>query len=437
MIKIKKKIKRIIKKFFQSSYFLKNVESKIQEWRKKRYYKKYCLPLPIDNHLILFESFLGKQYACSPKAIYEAMKKDSRYDDYRFVWAFRNADEKRKIMADKRTIIVKYGSRKYFRMYARAKYWVSNWRISEAIQKKDEQIFVQTWHGTPLKKIGMDLKIEGNATTSQKAGHKKYLSDAEKYDYFISPSKFCTDVFRSAFGLSILGKDNIIIEEGYPRNDFLYQYQESDVNTIKQKLGIDKDKKVILYAPTWRDNQHQLGVGYTSNSFDYIKKMIDTISDEYVILLRLHYLVASKLNLEGYENKVIDCSKLDDVNYLYVISDILITDYSSVFFDYSNLKRPILFYMYDLEEYENGIRDFYIDLSELPGPIIKTEEELIQSVKNIDAISEAYSDKYIAFNQKYTYLDDANASIRVVEKFIEKSKLLKEHSCNSLKAPIE
>ncbi len=419
--KIKNKIKKIVKKIAKKNYFFRNLDIKIRDLRRKHYYKKECLPLPIDDNLILFESFLGKQYACSPKAMYEAIKKDPRYANYRFVWIFRNVKEKKALIGDERTQIVKYGSRKSFRMYAQAKYWVSNWRISESIIKKEGQVFIQTWHGTPLKKIGMDLTIEGNATASQKTGHKRYLTDAMKYDYFISPSKFCTDIFRSAFGLTQLGKDDIIIEEGYPRNDFLYQYTQDDVEAIKDELGIDKEKKVLLYAPTWRDNQHQLGVGYTSNSFDYIKKMIDEVSDEYVILLRLHYLVASKLNLEGYEGKVMDCSKMDDINRLYVITDILVTDYSSVFFDYSNLKRPILFYMYDLEEYETGIRDFYIDLTELPGPIIQTEEELIENIKNIEEVSGQYKELYQKFNDKYTYLDDANASIRVIEKCIKEN----------------
>ncbi len=362
---------------------------------------------------------MGKQYACSPKAIYEAMKKAPEYANYRFVWVFRNAVKQRLLLGDERTIVVKYGSKKQLRMYAQAKYWVSNWRLSEAIIKKPEQVFIQTWHGTPLKKIGMDLKIEGNATTSQKAGHRKYLNDAKKYDYLVSPSAFCTEVFKSAFGLTILGKEDIIVEEGYPRNDFLYQYKPEDIREIREQLGIEEGKKVILYAPTWRDNQHQLGVGYTSNSFDYIKKFLDGLSDEYVVLLRLHYLVANSLNLSGYEHKVKNCSKFDDINKLYVISDVLITDYSSVFFDYANLKRPILFYMYDLEEYESSIRDFYIDLEELPGPIIKTEEELSEKLRDVALVMEQYQEKYRAFNEKYTYLDDANAGLRVAKQCIK------------------
>lgn len=413
-----KKIKKIVKKIFNSNYFMRDRFKDIQNWRRKRYYKKIYRQIPVDNKLVLFESFLGKQYACSPKAIYEAMKRDHRYDAYRFIWVFRDDNNKRKILGDERTIIVKYNSRKYLRLYARAKYWVTNWRLSEAIIKKENQICIQTWHGTPLKKIGMDLNIEGNATTSQRKGHKMYLNDAKKYDFFISPSNFCTKVFTTAFGLNILHKENILIETGYPRNDYLYRFSQEDVRKIKQELGIPFDKKVLLYAPTWRDNQHELGVGYTLDMSSHIEKFLNEATKEYTVILRLHYLIANKLDVTAYEGKVIDCSKLDDINLLYVISDILVTDYSSVFFDYANLHRPILFYMYDLKEYESKVRDFYINLDELPGPIIETEDQLIDMVKNVGEWSESYKLKYQLFNEKYNYLDDANSGLRVVERCI-------------------
>ncbi len=410
-----KKIKRYLKKFFNKNYTFKKIFDSIQMFRRKRYYKSMYQKLEVDDKLVIFESFLGKQYACSPKAIYEAMLRDERFNDFTFVWVFRNPAARRMEFDNKRTVIVKYNTRRYYRFYARAKYWVNNWRLSEAIIKKDNQVFIQTWHGTPLKKIGMDLNIEGNATTSQKKGHAMYLHDGERYDYFISPSAFCTKVFASAFGLSLLHKEDCLIETGYPRNDFLFRYTQKDVQDIKTELHIPKDKKVILYAPTWRDNQHELGVGYTFDMTKYIESFLSSISDDYVVIMRLHYLVANKLDVSKFKGKVFDYSSLDDINRLYIISDILITDYSSVFFDYSNLKRPILFYMYDLDEYQSSVRDFYIDLDELPGPIIKKEEELLQAISEIDKIEVDYQEKYKAFNAKYTYLDDADSGKRVLD----------------------
>jgi len=410
-----KRIKKFVKKYIVQTYKIRELLKKYQSWKRKKYYKKYCLPQEVDEKLVIFESFLGKQQACSPKAIYEAMKQDSRFDDFRFIWVMRNAAEKRTIIGDERTMVVPYNKRRCFRCYGKAKYWVTNWRLSDAIIKKDNQVCIQTWHGTPLKKIGMDLKIEGNATTDQKKAHEMYLNDAKMYDYFVSPSAFCTEVFTTAFGLDRLDKKEILIETGYPRNDYLYKFTDDDVKKIKREIGVTEGKKVIMYAPTWRDNQHQLRVGYTFDPAKHIKNFIDNISDEYVVLLRLHYLIANEIDTSQYNGKVINCSEYDDINHLYVISDMLVTDYSSVSFDYANLRRPIVFYMYDLEEYQNTVRDFYFDLDELPGPIVKTQEELFDSIVNIERTIDDYKEKYERFNAKFNYLDDGNAGLRVAE----------------------
>lgn len=406
---IKKKLKNLSKR----NYLFRDLFNKIQDLRRHYYYKSVYQEIPVDDKMVIFESFLGKQYACSPKAIYEAMLKDPYYDDFKFVWVFRKSDQMRKMLGDSRTAVVKYNSRRYLRAYAQAKYWVTNWRLSSSLIKKDNQICIQTWHGTPLKKIGMDLKIEGNATTKQNKGHKMYLNDSKKYDFFVSPSSFCSKVFSSAFGLNQLNKANIIVETGYPRNDALFNYSEDDLVKIKNQLSIPLDKKVILYAPTWRDNQHTLGIGYTFDFDSHIKKFLEAIDEDYVVIVRLHYLIANSLDLTLYRGKVFDYSKLDDINQLYLISDVLITDYSSVFFDFANLKKPIVFYMYDLDSYQHEVRDFYISLNELPGPIVKTEEELLNILQDLDATQLKYKDKYNQFNAKYNYLDDGQAGSRV------------------------
>lgn len=410
-----KKIKRMIKKIGKQYRIINKCIDSIQAYRRKRYYKKMYQTMKVDDKLVIFEAFLGKQFACSPKALYEAMLRDEYFKDFIFVWVFRNPAQRRMEFTDHRTVIVKYNSRRYFRYYARAKYWITNWRLSDAIIKKDNQILIQTWHGTPLKKIGMDLEIEGNATTSQKKGHAMYLNDAKKYDYFISPSAFCTKVFASAFGLNQLNKQNILIETGYPRNDFLFRYTEEDVRNLKKELHLPENKKIILYAPTWRDNQHQLGVGYTFDASKYINDFLESISDDYMVILRLHYLVANQLDLSAFKGKAIDYSRLDDINRLYVVSDMLVTDYSSVFFDYANLNRPILFYMYDLDEYQSNVRDFYIDLKELPGPIVKNERELLHAIYHIDEITDKYKERYQKFKQTYNYLDDKDSGKRVID----------------------
>jgi CDP-glycerol glycerophosphotransferase len=235
----------------------------------------------------------------------------------------------------------------------------------------------------------------------------------------VSPSAFCTEKFASAFDLE---DPSILQEVGYPRNDFLYNYTSEDIVRIKQSLGIPDDKKVILYAPTWRDNQHEAGKGYTYKLGIDFDSLRDNFSDEYVILFRTHYFISNLIDLSQYEGFVYNVSQYGDINDLYIVSDILITDYSSVFFDYANLKRPMLFYMYDFDEYKQNLRDFYIDLDELPGPIAKTEEDLIAQLKQMDSYDEKYRDVYDRFTAKFNYLDDGKSSERLIERCILNAK---------------
>ena len=190
-------------------------------------------------------------------------------------------------------------------------------------------------------------------------------------------------------------------------------------NCRRKRLRLPEDKKIILYAPTWRDNQHKAGVGYTYElgvDFDYLREQLE---DEYVILFRAHYLVASKFNFAKYKGFVYNASKMDDINKLYVIADLLITDYSSVFFDYANLNRPILFYMYDLEDYGSEIRGFYIDLSELPGNIVEKQEDLVREIRAVKYDTAYYTEKYKTFHEKFNPLDDGKATDRVIEAVIK------------------
>lgn len=417
MKRIKKKIKaffvdlskksEMFRSIFRGTLFIKN------RLRSFRYYFK-----KIDNKVILFESFMGRKYSDSPKAIYEYMLKNKKYKDYTFIWFFKHPKKYSYLNENHNTLVYGYGGKNYYKSYGTAKYWVTNSRVPDAIIKKKEQVYIQCWHGTPLKKLGYDITVKGgNAMNSVKDIRHKYKVDSKKYTYMISPSRFCTEKFISAFNLKEEGKENIIIEKGYPRNDFLNNYTKKDVTRIKKELELPKNKKILLYAPTWRDNQHVSGVGYTYKTevdFDYLKKKL---SDEYIILFRAHYFVANNFDFSKYEGFIYNVSNYDDINDLYVISDVLITDYSSVFFDYSILKRPMIFYMYDLEQYKEELRDFYFDIKELPGSIVKEEKELVKAIKDTNNFK--YDKLYQAFNDKYTYLDDGFATKRVVEEIIK------------------
>jgi len=342
------------------------------------------------------------------------------FKDYKFVWSFKDVNA-HEIKKTDNLILVKHDSKEYYKYCASSRYWIVNSIMGEHIKKKKNQIYVQCWHGTPLKRLRNDIEVSGSVLNTIKEIRKRNDRDSSRFDYFLSPSKFATEKFTSAFNLNNLGKKDIIIEEGYPRNESLFTYTDEDVKRIKEKFGVPNDKKVIFYLPTFRDNQHTSGVGYTYSiniDFDRLK---EKFSDKYVILFSAHYFVANSIDLSKYEGFVINANKkLDDINELYIISDIIMTDYSSVFFDFANLKRPMLFYMYDLDSYKNNLRDFYMDLDELPGPIAKTQEELEHNLENIEEISKQYKEKYEKFNKKFNYLDDKDATERVINKIFKK-----------------
>lgn len=364
---------------------------------------------------VVFESYMGRAYACSPKALYQAMLNDRRYRSYEFIWAFKNCEKYEFLKKNPNTRVVEYLSHDYFKAYSKAEYWISNSRVPEQIRKRNDQVYIQSWHGTPLKRLGFDVELDGgNAMNSIKELCNKYAMDARRYTYMISPSAFCTEKFLSAFNLKNLNKRDIILETGYPRNDALFCFGNEDASRVKNTLGLPSDKKVILYAPTWRDDQHETDMGYTYEPDVDFELLRRELGAQYVILYRAHYFIANRFDFAAYSGFVFDASDYDDINELYIISDILVTDYSSVFFDYANLKRPIIFYMYDFEFYKNRLRDFYIETDTLPGDIVKTEKELIDAIHRAGE-NFKYDEKYKAFNLKYNYLDGPDTSRKVLD----------------------
>lgn len=404
-----RKIKYKILNFSKKHHLLLVILRNLVFFKNRLLYIFFYVTNKVDDNIIILECYHGKNFSDSEKAVYNYLKNKGL--NYHYVLAFKNPD-KYKYLEDVDTTIIKYGSIKHFKYYAKSKFWISNSRIDEAILKKKNQVYIQTWHGTPLKKLGYDIEASsGNAMNSLKDIRKKYISDSKRYTYMISPSKFCTEKFISAFNI----KDkNIVKEIGYPRNDFLVNFNQKDVNKIKKNLKLNNNKKIILYAPTWRDNQHDSKLGYTYNIEIDFDNLQTELEEDYVILFRVHYLVANSFNFDKYKGFIYDVSDYDDINDLYIISDILVTDYSSVFFDYAVLKRPIIFYMYDLDEYRDNMRNFYIDLNELPGNIVNNQKELVKEIYGCSNFK--YNERYKKFNNKFNYLEDGKSSERLCEK---------------------
>jgi CDP-glycerol:poly(glycerophosphate) glycerophosphotransferase (EC 2.7.8.12) len=209
-----------------------------------------------------------------------------------------------------------------------------------------------------------------------------------------------------------------MLEYGYPRNDLMYHPEKEKIaSEIKRKLHIPEGKKTILYAPTWRDDEYYGRGEYKFTLKLDLKLLKKELGNDYIVLLRTHYFIADKLDVTGLEDFVVNVSNYDDITELYLISDILITDYSSVFFDYANLRRPILFYTYDLEKYRDMLRGFYLDIEkDLPGPLLFTDEEVVEAIKNIDVISARYKEKYDEFYEKFCSLENGHAAENVARR---------------------
>lgn len=356
-------------------------------------YRVILLFIKMDKKSAVFISFMGEQYSDNSRALYEEMRKDDKYKDFNCYWIFKEPQKFQDFNILKSAKIVAYNGFGYYYALAKSKYIISNSRIKNEIKIRKNQIYVQTWHGTPLKKLGFDIDVDDFKDIG---GDKKnltynYLSDSKRYSFFLSPSPYFTEKLSSAFGI----KDkSIFLELGYPRNDFLFSYNDGDVTEIKKELNLKSDKKIILYAPTFRETDLKNNRYEQRLALD-LKDLQRSIGDDYIVLLRLHYYVSNRIDLSEYKGFLTDVSTYYDISRLYVISDILVTDYSSVFFDYAILKRRIIFYMYDIELYNKKMHDFYLSLEELPGEIVTTQEELIKEIKfGKGKISEEFNLKF-------------------------------------------
>lgn len=375
----------------------------------------------IQDKTIVFQAFAGKIYGCSPRAIYEVMLRDPRFDDFTFIWVFQDVDRHDFLLQDARTRIVHHESAAYYEAFRHAKYWVVNHMIPLTITKLPGQVMIQCWHGTPLKKLRTDISEDSVIPDSASDILRKNSIDTRRYDYFISPSRYASKHFTEAFRLDAPEVDVEMLEVGYPRNDYLATFTGSDALRIKKELGIPQDKKVLLYAPTWRDDQYDANMEYRYEPAVDFAALQRSLGDSYVVLFRLHTYITETLNLKEYAGFIYDVSHVDNINELYIVSDILVTDYSSVFFDFANLKRPILFYMYDKDHYQQELRGFYLPVSELPGDIVTTQSELVERLQDFEAYQERTKQRIAAFHDTYNYLDDGRASERVIDSVWGKS----------------
>ncbi len=322
----------------------------------------------IDDNCALFVSYGGKKYDDSPRFVYQYIKDFAAYSWLKPIWAFKNPDDFPEV-----TNKVKIDSIAYFLTAIKSKYWITNSSCARGLNfKKRDTINAFFVHGmTGIKKIGADIENKENT-------YKQLFK--EQFDYIFIEGKEETPLLEKAWGIS---KDQLFLT-GLPRNDDLVCVSDTEIESIKQKINIPQEKKVILYAPTFREERVDSALNSVlSIPFDFAK-WEQKLSNEYVLLITAHYEVERLLDSIPNNGFVFNVFNYPVLNDLLKISDILITDYSSIVFDYSILEKPIFCYGYDYDEYMKN-RGTYNDLNTLfSHGVIRNEDELISLIHNID-----------------------------------------------------
>lgn len=343
--------------------------------------------IPVDDKLILFSSFMGMNFNDSPKVIYDYIQTHPEYKGYRCVWAF--ADPKKFTGVES----VQIDTPSYFKLALKAKYWCTNTNIERGLKfKKNGQVYLNTWHGIALKTIGNDCP-----------GRKDYNFDT--VNYLVVSGDYDEKVFKSAFN----AQEKSYVRCGMPRNEVLWKVNENDKVAMREKLGIPEGKKVILYAPTWRESTDG-GKTYAIKPPIHFETWKKKLGDEYMVLFRAHHQTTKVLGVQ-YDEFVRDASAYPAVNDLMIAADMLITDYSAIAFDYAVLCRPILTYAYDYDTYLAERGTYFAMDEKYPNKTCKTEEELLDRILNLDYTAECQNTK--RFRDEFIQYGDGATKICV------------------------
>ena len=329
-----------------------------------------------DEKLVLLSDSGGRKYGDSPRVLFETMKQDPRFAGYQYVWAFESPDEFDVDGCEK----VRMDSLAYFLTALRARVWITSVNIERGLRfKKRGTIYINTWHGAGTKRIG-------NACP----GRNDY--DFSDVDMMMVQSDFEKEIFVRDF----LCRPEVIRQYGFPRNDELFHIRKERIAALRREWGIPEGKKVILYAPTWRDSKDG-GLTYDFDPPIDMEVWVKRLSDKYVMLFRKHpFTTKSHVVFNDFVRDAAFCENLND---LLSIADIVLTDYSTIVYDCVIAGKPFLCFGYDYEEYMTE-RGFYFDLNqEYPGGVLKTQEEVFERIEALEA--SAQEELYAAFRRKY------------------------------------
>ncbi|MER8027090.1 glycosyltransferase [Glutamicibacter protophormiae] len=382
---------------------------------------------PVQNNVVFYESFSGNGALCNPLAMFEELLHDSSMTHLKHVWALRDSEDIRAFNAEyarfKNVRVVRFDSVDYWKTICTAKYLINNATFPPYFTKRPEQVYVNAWHGTPLKKMGY-------AANEGAVGAKNIVRNFMQADFLISPNSFTTEnMYLNGYKLDGLFRGTIL-EEGYPRIDAQFGSQEDKLETRRriERAGARlTGKPIVLYAPTWKGADFSRPKQQAKELLQIVEEMRDRLGNRYDILLKVHQQIFAQTH---------DVPKLKDflvpnsvpTNYCLAIVDVLITDYSSIFFDFLALDKPIIFYTPDKESY-TSLRGVYLE--NLPGPETPLLDQVITDLGDYadgvrDNRIESFNSVRREAKQLYCSQEDGSATTRIID-IIFKGKT----ACNS------
>ncbi|ELP8673406.1 CDP-glycerol glycerophosphotransferase family protein [Staphylococcus pseudintermedius] len=408
---MKKSIKTILsnqlsrKYKFIASPILKRAKSKYQ--KKVNQYAQLYHSTSIKPHQILYQVRDGKSITDSPYAIFLGLNAHETFSNYQHIWVVDHPDtlvfyqEKFKVFQNVSFVIKE--SNEYLKALTESKFLINNATFPAYFTKKPEQVYINTWHGTPLKHMGFDVKnnLKGSQNTM-----KNFLAS----DYMISPNAHTTNIFKHAFKLDGLYSGEIL-EIGYPRIDLTINTTANEAREyLAEHLNLKKNP-IILYCPTWRGKNVNDPENTLLNIFEEIKLLNQKLPHQ--VLVKVHPFVYSKAK-EMPELKPYLVPDFLDTNQLMPAVDLMITDYASIFFDFLVTDKPIVFYVPDLDKYQNE-RGVYIDLCALPGPVADNIQDVITLVSNESYKDADVQEKYAKFKHNFVNYENGSVTERLIE----------------------
>jgi CDP-glycerol glycerophosphotransferase len=347
---------------------------------------------------IVYYSFHGR-YSDNPRALYEALK---GRPDLEHVWL---VDPRHRHAFPAGATLVEVDSLPATEALEAADLVVANTHVEVPWVKRRGTTYLQTWHGTPLKRVHRDVLWAPPGRLDE------LDEDVAKWDLLLSPNEVSTRRLRQAFRY-----EGEVLEAGYPRNDLLLGPHADEVRAqVRAEFEVGPEVRLVLYVPTWRDDEVLLdGAAEVPIALDVERVMSQLPGHE--LLVRVHNMVTGRSRIQATA-RVHDASYYPDVRALYAAADVLVTDYSSCMFDFAITGRPIVLYAYDLDDYASTTRGFYSDLvAEAPGPVARSQAELLEVLQTLDDRREAYAERYAAFRRRYNALEDGHATERVLRR---------------------